>query len=536
MSFNIFSNLLCLVWFDFDCVKSMMMAVVRKVRTSIAMNLKDVSQMNNEEKNASISDHNQLTGVQLFSMTTSMVMTVYGFAAFAKQGPTALFFLFLAGILWFIPVTRSAGEMASVDGWSKGGIFTWGRHMLGERLGWSALFYQWIHITVGMCTMMYFIIGCLSITFNVPVINTNPLFKFIIMMVILWGLIFAQQRGTKITGKIAQWSFTIGVIIPVFLLLFLMITYLVKGNPMLIKINPHTILPSSWSGNVLVGFVPFILAFAGAEGSATHVKDLKKPSIYPKVMMALAICAIASDIIGTISIGATIPNAKIQLSTGIVYAYGALVQQFPWINVVFIERLIGLLLAIGIIGEISSWVVGPNAGMYEAAKEGYLPERFAKINPYGVETNVMILQGVIVSIMAALLTFGAGGDKSNLSFQTAMSLTVALYTLMYMLMFVTYLVLVFKHDDLHRTFRAAKSKVMRVIMGVLGLVLSAFGFVVTFFPPAAYSMQQKHTYLTLLLTAFIIVFFIPFIMYLFHGNWTLHHHDKSGKNLHHQVH
>ena len=232
--------------------------------------------MNNEEKSTSLSEHNQLTGVQLFSMTTSMVMTVYGFAAFAKQGPTALFFLFLAGILWFIPVTRSAGEMASVDGWSKGGIFTWGRHMLGERLGWSALFYQWIHITVGMCTMMYFIIGCLSITFNVPVINTNPLFKFIIMMVILWGLIFAQQRGTKITGKIAQWSFTIGVIIPVFLLLFLTITYLVKGNPMLIKINPHTILPSSWSGNVLVGFVPFILAFAGAEGSATHVKDLKK--------------------------------------------------------------------------------------------------------------------------------------------------------------------------------------------------------------------------------------------------------------------
>ena len=80
--------------------------------------------MNNEEENTSLSDHNQLTGVQLFSMTTSMVMTVYGFAAFAKQGPTALFFLFLAGILWFIPVTRSAGEMASVDGWSKLGVVT----------------------------------------------------------------------------------------------------------------------------------------------------------------------------------------------------------------------------------------------------------------------------------------------------------------------------------------------------------------------------------------------------------------------------
>ncbi|GAF38013.1 probable glutamate/gamma-aminobutyrate antiporter [Lentilactobacillus farraginis DSM 18382 = JCM 14108] len=29
---------------------------------------------------------NQINGFQLFSMTTSMVMTVYGFAALAKQG------------------------------------------------------------------------------------------------------------------------------------------------------------------------------------------------------------------------------------------------------------------------------------------------------------------------------------------------------------------------------------------------------------------------------------------------------------------
>ena len=87
------------------------------------------------------SNNNQLTGFQLFAMTTSMVMTVYGFAAFAKQGAMALFFLFLAGILWFIPVTRAAGEMASVDGWSKGGIFTWGKNLIGERMGWSAMIF-----------------------------------------------------------------------------------------------------------------------------------------------------------------------------------------------------------------------------------------------------------------------------------------------------------------------------------------------------------------------------------------------------------
>lgn len=52
-----------------------------------------------ESQAESIKSANQITGFQLFSMTTSMVMTVYGFAAFAKQGPTALFYLFMAGIL-----------------------------------------------------------------------------------------------------------------------------------------------------------------------------------------------------------------------------------------------------------------------------------------------------------------------------------------------------------------------------------------------------------------------------------------------------
>jgi len=462
---------------------------------------------------------NQITGFQLFSMTTSMVMTVYGFAAFAKQGPTAFFYLFLAGILWFLPVTRTAGEMASIDGWSKGGIFTWSRDMLGERAGWSALFYQWIHITVGMNTMMYFILGCFSVSFGLPVIANNPTVKFILMMIMIWGLIWLQQRGTAVTGKIAQWCFTLGVIIPVFFLLFLFIAYLIQGNPALIHVNTHTIFPSSWNGSVLVGFVPFILAFAGAEGSASHVKDLENPKVYPKVMTALAICAICSDIIGSMAIAMTIPNDQIQLSNGIVFAYGALVQRFG-ISVVLVEKVVGFLLAVGVLGEISSWVVGPNAGMFEAAKEGYLPPRFSKSNKYGIETNVMILQGVVVSIVGALLTFGAGGNKSSVSFQTAMSLTVALYTMMYMMMFVTYLVLQFKHKDLHRTFRASRSMGLRVTYGVLGFILSAFGFVVTFFPPADYSAHDKKTYLTLLLVAFVIMGILPFILYMYHDKWA----------------
>lgn len=36
-----------------------------------------------------------------------------------KTGPTAVFYLLLAGLIWFVPITQMAGEMASVDGWDR---------------------------------------------------------------------------------------------------------------------------------------------------------------------------------------------------------------------------------------------------------------------------------------------------------------------------------------------------------------------------------------------------------------------------------
>lgn len=466
-----------------------------------------------------VKEANQITGFELFTMTTSMVMTVYGFASFAKQGATAFFFLFCAGILWFLPVTRVSGEMASVDGWSKGGVFTWVGKMFGDNSGFSALFYQWVHITVGMNTMMMFIIACFSASLSLPGMYNNLWIRYLLVLIIIWGLIALQQRGTKFTGKLAKWGFTLGVIIPVFFLLFLFAAYLLSGHHMLITINWHTIMPKNWSGSTLVGFVPFILAFCGAEGSAPHVRNLKDPKSYSRVMLALCIAAICSDIIGSMSIAATIPNDKIQLSNGIVFAYGSLASMFH-MSGEFIQRLTGILLALGVLAEISSWVVGPNAGMHEAAKKGFLPARFAKSNKVGIGTNVMILQGIIVCIVGAWLTFGAGGNKADISFQTAMSLTVAIYQLMYLMMFAAYFRLVRNHDELHRTWVASKSKFLKYAYAVCGFVFSAIALIVTFFPPAGYSVKQQHTYLMLLIVGFVIVFFVPLVMLRYRQKWT----------------
>ena len=76
---------------------------------------------------------------------------------------------------------------------------------LGDKVGWTAMFYQWIHITVGMDMMMYVIIGALSITFGTPWFNTTPIVRFILMMIILFKL-SVLEKSVELRNGYSFWE------------------------------------------------------------------------------------------------------------------------------------------------------------------------------------------------------------------------------------------------------------------------------------------------------------------------------------------
>ena len=90
--------------------------------------------------------------------------------------------------------------------------------------------------------------------------------------------------------------------------------------------------------------------------------------------------------------------------------------------------------------EVSSWVVGPSEGMYAAAKKGLLPKKLTEVNKHEVPVPLVLVQGLVVTIWAAVLTFGGGGN--NVSFLTAISLTVVIYLVGYLLFFIGYSILI----------------------------------------------------------------------------------------------
>lgn len=470
-----------------------------------------------------------LTLFGFFAMTASMVMAVYEYPTFATSKLHLVFYLLLGGFLWFIPVALCAAEMATVDGWEKGGVFTWTGKNLGKKYGFANLFFEFFEITVGFVTMIYFILGALSYVFNWPALNSNPMIKFIGVLVIFWILALSQFGGTKYTAKIAKIGFIVGILLPAAILIILSLVYIIQGNPIYIS-SKDTFVPDFTQVNTLVVFVSFILSYMGVEASATHANEMSNPKKqYPLAMLLLVIVAIVVSTLGGLAIAAVIPQDQINLSAGVVQTFAVLLGHFTANNTILV-KIIALLLAFGVIAEVSSWVVGPTRGMIIAAEEGAIPKSWAKTNKHDVPVYLVIAQGIIVSIWDAVLTFGGGG--SNLSFLAAMSLTVVIYLSGYVLFFVGYIKAILG-EGLNGAYQMPGGKPVKLIVAIVGLATSVFAFFISFVPPTsiAGNMIKSHEYMWMLIISYAISLVLPFVIYELCQKY-MHSHER---NINHAV-
>lgn len=462
-----------------------------------------------------------------FALTASMVLTVYEYPTFATSKLHLVFFLLLGGFLWFLPVALCAAEMATVEGWENGGIFTWVSQTLGERFGFAAIFFQWFQITVGFVTMIYFILGAFSYVLNFPALNTNPVIKYLGVLLIFWSLTFSQLGGTQRTAKLAKGGFIIGIVLPSILLFGLAAAYFIGGNPIEIAINRAAFIPDFSNLSTLVVFVSFILAYMGVEASASHVNELENPKRnYPLAMILLVILTIALDAIGGFSVAAVIPQKELSLSAGVIQTFEFLILHFNH-HLKWLVKLIALMIAFGVMGEVSSWVVGPSRGMFAAAQRGLLPKTFRKTNQHGVPVPLMMLQGIIVTIWAAILTFGGGGN--NLSFLVAISLTVVIYLVGYLLFFIGYFILIFKKKDLKRTYNVPGKIFGKVLLALSGFLMSIFALLISFVPPATIAGSEHKTYQMILMLSFMVTVILPFIVYEWHDK---NNHEEIEEPVH----
>lgn len=458
-------------------------------------------------------NRNRISLFGFFALTAALVMTSYEYPTFATAKLNLIFFVLVGGIFWFLPVALTSAEMASIEGWEEGGIFSWVSHALGKRWGLAAVFYEWFQGTLCNITMLYFVVGAFSMVFHIPVLEHNLWVKFLTVAALYWILTLLQFKGVKSTVKLAQVGVVLGIIMPTILFLILAIIYAYQGHPLQIQFHWNKVIPDFHELSTLVVAASFVLAFGGIEASASHINEMKNPTRnYPLAILLLAAVTIILDGVGGLSVAMVTPAHDLSLSAGVVQAFEYLLRSLTtWWHPLLV--IISLCLILGEISQVSSWIVGPTKTLYIAAREGLLPPTMRHVNDEKVPTHLLLLQGVVVTIWAAVLTFAGG--SGNVSFFVSISLTAVIYLCAYILMFISYFRAIFHFKNLNRTYQIPGGVVVKSLVAISGLILSIFSFVIAFVKPSALSVQQGKIYQMILTACFLLMFITPFILYVF---------------------
>lgn len=142
--------------------------------------------------------------------------------------------------------------------------------------------------------------------------------------------------------------------------------------------------------------------------------------------------------------------------------------------------LISLLIALGALASVVTWIAGPSRGLLAAARRGFLPPALQRRNKNGVQVGILTAQGIIVSVLALLFVVVPDGQTA---FVTLVDMAAALYLVMYVLMFAAAIRLRRTQPDDLRTYR---TPAMRLVAGI-GLVACVAAFVMAFIRPEGFT-------------------------------------------------
>ena len=454
----------------------------------------------------------RLSVMTLAIMNVTAVVSLRGLATEAIYGPTSAFYYLFAAIVFLIPTAMVAAELAAMFSAKQGGVFRWVGEAFGARFGFLAIWLQWIQSTIWYPTVLTF--GAVSLAFigtdmsADAALASNRLFTLVVVLAIYWIATFISLRGLDWVGKVSKWGGIIGTIIPAALLILLAIIYLAKGGVNNLNMK-QSFFPDLTNFNNLVLASSIFLFYAGMEMMGIHVMDVDNPKRnYPRAIVIGSLVTVVIFILGTFSLGIIVPAKDISLTQTLLIGFD---NYFKFLHISWAGPIIAIALVFGVLAGVLTWVAGPSKGIFTVGRAGYLPPFFQRTNSRGVQRNILLVQGVIVTILGLLFVVMPSVQSF---YQILSQLTVLLYLIMYMLMFAAAITLRYKLPNYDRPFRlGARGNGLIWILAGLGFCGSLLAFVLSFIPPSQIAVGSSAVWYAVLFIGAIIFVVIPFIIY-----------------------
>ncbi|MDG4864896.1 APC family permease [Streptomyces sp. T-3] len=424
-----------------------------------------------------------ISWVTLALMTTASVASLRPSPSMAIYGLAAIFLYLLPAVVFLLPTALVGAELAS--GWT-GGIYRWVSEALGKPLGFLAVWCQFALTIAYYPSLLAYVASTFAYVIH-PSLAENGLYVAIVIITVYWTGVWIASRGTKSIAGLSSIGLVIGTLVPGVVLVVLGIVFLGQGNPSAAPMSVDHALPP-WTGVAsLVLIVNNFLSYAGMEMNGVHVASLRHPrSEYPRSMFLATGMVLLIFILPALAISWVMPSKELSLTAGLMQAFQAFFDHF---HIGWMTKVVGIMLVMAALGGMLTWLSGPAKGLVTLARqEGYLPPFLQRFNRNGVPMNLMYAQGVLTTLIGVVYAFSSDVSSAYWMFSV---ITVQIYLIAYLLMFITVVKLRKTQPDRPRGFW---TPAVKLVAGT-GFVASLAALVIGFVPPDQFGDQPLWRYL-----------------------------------------
>ena len=464
-----------------------------------------------------------ITTTQLALMTAAAVISLRGLPMMAQEELTMFFYIFFATFLFLIPAALVGAELGSAFASKGGGVYTWVKEAFNKHMGFTAIFLQWIQNVVWYPTVLGFAAASIAYMIGMPDLAQNGLFVGLFSIAMYWCATLVTLRGTSAISGITSKGFLIGTVLPGIVVIVMAVVWMIGGNSVALEHIPDTVsqvvnidaahhvhprlFPHITGMSDIAFLAGILLLFAGVEVHAVHAPELKKPQTqFPRAMFLAALISFGLFTLGALAVAIITPYDQINLQSGLFTTFQIVFEHY---HVGWLTNVMGLLVAFGALAGVMSWISGPSRGLLWTAQEGVLPCFLQKTNKNGVQINILIIQGCIVTLLSSLYIVM---NDVSVAFFLLSALTVGLYLLMYMMMYAAGIRLRYTQPDLIRSYRIPGGNAGMWLVGGIGFLAVLFSFIVTFFPPSQLPVGSPAMYTWLVVVGTAVFLSIPFVI------------------------
>lgn len=446
----------------------------------------------------------------LIGITMAFFGTVRSVPTLASTGWTQIFYMLLAACVFALPIALMSAELST--GWpEEGGPQVWVKNALGEKWGFVTSWLLWVQMFFGMVMVASTVGVLLGYVINRPELGHNNIFIFLMILISYWGITLLNLKFdmVKIAG---DWGAVIGVYIPFLALVILGVLYMFKHG-----INPSSYLGHFEAGKLLpdfsdLGSLPtltgIIFIFAGVEISSVHANNIDNPKRnYPIAVISSVLLLVVFNLIAGLSVADAVPSGKMELAN-ITQPFVIFCKDLG-IPPIF-NNIISLMILIGVLVQLSAWVLGPSKSMIKVADEGSLPPFFQKRTEKGIPITFVLIQAIVISLVSFLYVVI---PDISAAFLIITITTTILYCIVYLLIAISAIKLRYKMPEIERPFRlGSKGNGLMWFVSCLSILSVIVTILVSLIPPSSIAASGRIGYIIYQVSATVIMVGIALVI------------------------